>query len=250
MTWRHGRSVSLAGNYTWSDCYGLPVTTLTNTGANYIHQPYQNNGPVDINLDMGPCTSNAAISALDIRHVGNVTLVLNTPTFSGDVARRLGTGWTFATVFRANSGQPLTPTLGSDRALNGFLAAGAQPIPQRPNQLLEDVAAPNRGQDCVPGPCVAWVNPAAYGLPDVGTYGNAGVGSLRGPAFWQWDQSVSRQFQISAKQQIEIRVEAFNVTDSLRLGNPITSLSDARFGKIVSSSGGPRVMQVALRYIF
>jgi hypothetical protein len=226
------------------------VTTLTNTGANYIHQPYQNNGPIDINLDMGPCTSNAGATALDIRHVGNVTLVLNTPTFSGNVARRLGTGWTFATVFRANSGQPLTPTLGSDRALNGFLAAGAQPIPQRPNQVLEDVAAPNRGQDCVPGPCVAWVNPAAYALPDIGTFGNAGLGSLRGPAFWQWDQSVSRQFRISATQQIEIRVEAFNVTDSLRLGNPIASLSDARFGQIRSSNGGPRVMQVALRYIF
>ena len=86
MTWRRGRSVNLAGNYTWSDCYGLPVTTLTNTGANYIHQPYQNNGPVDVNLDMGPCTSNAAISALDIRHVGNVTLVHQ----HADVLRRCG----------------------------------------------------------------------------------------------------------------------------------------------------------------
>src|SRR4029079_11707729 len=147
---------------------------------------------------------------LDIRHVANVTLVLNTPTFSGDVARRLGTGWTFATVFRASSGAPLTPTLGSDRALNGFLAAGVQPIPQRPNQLLDDVAAADRGQDCVPGPCVAWLNSAAYGLPYIGAYGNTGVGSVRGAAFWQWDQSVSRQFQVSAKQQIEIRVEAFN----------------------------------------
>ena len=76
------------------------------------------------------------------------------------------------------------------------------------------------------------------------------MGSLRGPTFWQWDQAVSRQFPIAAGQQIEIRVEAFNVTDSLRLGNPITSLSDARFGHIVSSNGGPRVMQIALRYIF
>jgi hypothetical protein len=102
-TWRHGRSVNLAGNYTWSSCYGLPVTTLTNTGANYLHQPYQNNGPVDINLDMGPCSSNAVISSLDVRHVGNVTLVINTPTLAGNAARRLGPGWTFATVFRANS---------------------------------------------------------------------------------------------------------------------------------------------------
>ena len=67
---------------------------------------------------------------------------------------------------------------------------------------------------------MAWVNPAAYALPAVGAYGNTGVGSLRGPAFWQWDQAVSRQFRIGMTQQIELRVEAFNVTDSLRLGNP------------------------------
>jgi hypothetical protein len=250
MTWRHGRSVNLAGNYTWSSCYGLPVTTLTNTGANYLHQPYQNNGANDINLDMGPCSSNAVISSLDVRHVGNVTLVINTPTLAGNAARQLGSGWTFATVIRANSGQPLTPYIGSDRALNGFNAAGALPIPQRPNQQLDDVAAPNRGQDCLPGPCVAWVNPAAYALPAVGAYGNTGVGSLRGPAFWQWDQAVSRQFRVGMTQQIELRVEAFNVTDSLRLGNPITAMSDARFGTIVSSNGGPRVMQIAVKYIF
>src|SRR5262245_35356654 len=250
MTWRHGRSVNLAGHYTWSDCHGLPVTTLTNTGANYIHQPYQNNGPNDIDLDMGPCTSNAAIAALDVRHVGNVTLVVNTPTLTGTWARRLGSGWTLATVFRASSGQPLTATLGSDRALNGFLAAGAQPIPQRPNQVLSDIEASDRGQNCSPAPCVAWVNPIAYALPSLGAYGDVGVGSLRGPTFWQWDQAVSRQFPIGMGQQIEIRVEAFNVTDSLRLGNPITSMSDARFGRIVSSAGGPRVMQIALKYIF
>ena len=86
------------------------------------------------------------------------------------------------------------------------------------------------GRTALPAPCVAWVNPAAYALPDVGAFGDVGVGSLRGPAFWQWDQAVSRQFQIGRTQQIEIRVEAFNVTDSLRLGNPITSMSDARFG--------------------
>jgi len=251
MTWRQGRSVNLAANYTLSHCIGLPVTLLTNTGANYLHQPYQNNGPVDVNLDMGDCSSNAGNAAIDVRHVGNVTLVVNTPTFSRNWARRLGTGWAFATVFRTNSGYPFTPILGGlDRALNGFTAAGAQPIPQRPNQVLADPAAPDRGQNCSPAPCVAWVNPAAYALPDVGTFGNAGVGSLRGPAFWQWDQAVSRQFEIARGHRIEIRAEAFNVTHSLRLGNPVVDVSNARFGQILSSNGGPRIMQLALKYIF
>jgi hypothetical protein len=250
MTWRRGQRLNLAANYTWSKCRGLPVTTLTNTGANYLHQPYQNNGPVDIERDMGPCTSSFVFTALDIRHVGNVTLVVDAPTYSKPWARRLGTGWTFSSVIRANSGAPLTPAIGFDRALNGFFAAGALPIPQRPNQVLADTAAPNRGQNCTPAPCTAWVNPAAYALPDVGTYGNAGVGSLRGPTFWQWDQAVSRQFQLAPGQRIELRAEAFNVTNSTRLGNPIVVLNDARFGQIRSSAGGPRIVQLAVKYVF
>jgi len=116
--------------------------------------------------------------------------------------------------------------------------------------VLADTAAADRGQNCSPAPCVSWVNPAAYALPDVGTLGNTEVGSLRGPAFWQWDQAVSRQFEIAKGQRIEIRAEAFNVTDSLRLGSPVVDVSNARFGQILSSNGGPRIIQLALKYIF
>src|SRR5215831_14361793 len=76
---RLGERMNLDGNYTWSHCTGLPITTLTGFGATYPHGPYQNNGPQDRRLDMGDCTSNAAISALDVRHVANVTLVATTP---------------------------------------------------------------------------------------------------------------------------------------------------------------------------
>ena len=77
-----------------------------------------------------------------------------------------------------------------------------------------------------------------------------GIGTLRGPGFWDWSQTVSRKFPVAERQEIEFRAEAFNVTNSLRLGNPNVSLSGGQFGKIVSSSGGPRIMQFALKYIF
>ena len=81
--WRVGDNVNLGANWTWSHCIGLPVTTIANFAATYLNTPYQNNGPVNRHLDMGPCES----GSLDIRHIVNVTLVVNTPRFE----RQLGT---------------------------------------------------------------------------------------------------------------------------------------------------------------
>jgi hypothetical protein len=77
-----------------------------------------------------------------------------------------------------------------------------------------------------------------------------GISALRGPGFWDWSQTVSRKFKVAEGQQVEFRAEAFNVTNSLRLGSPVVSLSGGQFGKITSSNGGPRIMQFALKYIF
>ena len=196
---------------------------------------------------MGDCTGNGA--SLDVRHIGNITLVANTPKFTGNMARLLATGWTFSTIYQVRSGQPLTPTIGSDQAFNGFLAQGNYPIPQRPNQLSATVDATNKGQSCPTAPCISYFNPAAVGLPTAGTYGNMGVGSLRGPGFWEWDQTVSRAFQVHEGQRVEIRAEAFNLTNSVRYGNPNVTLGGT-FGQITSSFGGPRIMQFAVKYVF
>jgi hypothetical protein len=249
---RLSRSLNLDGNYTWSHCIGLPITTLTNSGSANPHGPYQNTGPSDRALDMGDCTSSATLASLDRRHVANVTLVATTPQFSGGSwLQRVGSTWTASTIFQTYSGQPLIPMIGSDQAYNGIGAGqGNIYIPQRPNQVLPDVTAADRGKGCLPGPCVSWFNPAAVALPVAATYGNMGVGSLRGPGFWEWDQTISRRFVLREGQQIEFRAEAFNVTNSVRLGTPNVSLSGGQFGRITSSAGGPRIMQFALKYVF
>ncbi|MBP1623753.1 MAG: TonB-dependent receptor [Acidobacteria bacterium] len=259
-----GERLSLDGNYTWSHCIGLPITTVLNLGGTYPHGPYQNNGPNDRRLDFGDCSGSdmlTFINLLDIRQAANVSFVASTPKYSGGSwLKRIASSWNFSTIFQIHSGQPLMPMIGSDQAYNGLgFGQAAIPVPQRPNQVLPNVAASDRGQSCMPGPCVSWFNPAAMALPAAGTYGNMGVGSLRGPGFWEWDQSMSRKFQISEGHQIEFRAEAFNVTNSLRLGNPDTNLSSGNFGKITASANpsgimtgnnGGRVMQFALKYIF
>ena len=115
---------------------------------------------------------------------------------------------------------------------------------------------------------MSWLNPAAFAAPALGTMGNMGYNDMVGPGFWQWDAALSRQFPVREVQRLEVRVEAFNITNSLRLGNPnTTSGSAATFGLITndatptsgtgvggtsgSSTNAPaRVMQFALNMFF
>ena len=101
---------------------------------------------------------------------------------------------------------------------------------------------------------------AAFAQPAPGTYGNMGANNVWGPGYWEWDEAVSRQFSIREGHSVEIRAEAFNVTNSVRFNVPGQTLSQpATFGKISTSAaslflgatgGGPRVMQFALKYVF
>ena len=48
---------------------------------------------------------------------------------------------------------------------------------------------------------------------------------------------------------MEFRAEAFNVTNSLRMNDPVTNLNSNTFGQVTSAKD-PRIMQFALKYFF
>ena len=126
-------------------------------------------------------------------------------------------------------------TRGLDRALSGIAR-------QRPNQVL---ASPNGNKSLT-----NYLNPAALAQPALGTYGNVGFASVRGPASWQLDTALSRIFELGEQQRLEFRAEAYNLTKSLRKGNPGTNLNNlAAFGQITTASD-PRILQFALKYVF
>ena len=70
-----------------------------------------------------------------------------------------------------------------------------------------------------------------------------------GPTVTQFDASLSRSFQITERQRVEVRAEAFNVLNNFRKGTLVTSLNSATFGQITSALD-PRIMQFALKYVF
>ena len=94
-----------------------------------------------------------------------------------------------------------------------------------------------------------YLNPAAFAQPDLGTLSTMSPRNILGPPNWQFDMALSRIFQIREAQKIELRAEAFNVTNSLRMGNPNRALNQNTFGQI-NTSGDARVMQFAFKYMF
>ena len=94
-----------------------------------------------------------------------------------------------------------------------------------------------------------WLNPAAFAQPALGTYGNMGPRNVRGPKSVRIDMGLTRAFQIRERQSIEFRAEAFNVPNLVNLGPPTLVLTNGNFGQILSASD-PRIMQLALKYVF
>jgi hypothetical protein len=93
----------------------------------------------------------------------------------------------------------------------------------------------------------ASVNPAT--LMGKFTYGNLGRNALRGPGAFNTNLSLSKVFRVREKVNVELRVDAFNLFNTVEFSNPDTNIGDPSFGQI-SNTADPRIMQVALHVKF
>jgi hypothetical protein len=221
---RSGRS-TIDANYTWSHCISdLWATTSGTLGRHGVTDPDNRR------FDRGNCNE----GTIDYRHLFNLSAVTETPQFSNPALRVVGSGWTVSTIFRVLSGNFQSLTTTQDRALNNT-------VNQRVNQIL---ASPYG--DKTPG---NYFNPAAFALPALGSLGNSGRGSVAGPGTWQFDMALKRSFQLHEAQNLELRVEAFNVLNAFRMNELITNFNASNFGQVTSAKD-PRIMQFALKYVF
>jgi hypothetical protein len=170
----------------------------------------------------------------DRRHILNLTLVAQTPRFANSSLRAVGSGWKFAGIYRATSANFLSVIASTDRQLSGASN-------QRLNQVRGNVLCANPTPNC-------WIDPAAFTTPALGTLGNMGKSNVQGPGFLQFDLAVSREFRLREGQNLEIRGEAFNATNSFRAASVVTTQS-ATFGKILAAQD-PRILQVAMKFAF
>lgn len=115
------------------------------------------------------------------------------------------------------------------------------------------------------------VIPSSNGTATAGAtgtdFGNVGRNVLRGPRQRNMDLAVIRRFPISESKNIELRAEFFNLFNISNFANPISNLSavptasidpvtgqiigdPGDFGRIISTSSNPRLIQLALKFNF
>jgi hypothetical protein len=236
----HG--VTVQANYTWSHCISdLENTELGTAGPLYVV-------PSERRIDRSNCVLS------DQRQVANISVVAQTPRFSGRALRMVASDWQVSAIINAKSAQFFTVTTGVDNALSGQAN-------QRPN-LLAGTSPFAASAACAPAPCVQWATSTAFASPATGTYGNLGAFNLAGPRVLQFDVALVRAFRIREKQTFQVRGEAFNILNRVNLATPVATLNSSNFGQItadisgpqagglVASSGDPRIVQLALKFVF
>jgi hypothetical protein len=146
-------------------------------------------------------------------------------------------GWTIAPVVTLQSGMPLAVTQATN--FNAFAGFGTQ----RPNQV-GDPALPASERTTA-----RWFDTAAFSAAPRFTIGTSSRNPVRGPAYRSVDLAVVRHLRVRGAAAVDLRGEVFNVTNTPPLGGPNTVLGTPGFGSI-TSAGDPRVVQLAVKFVF
>jgi hypothetical protein len=123
-------------------------------------------------------------------------------------------GWTLTAQLTSGSGLPITPYYLTTTPGTGF--AGA-------------VRASLKGVS-TDAPAGYYLNPEAYVAPAPGTWGTAGRNSARGPRQFGVNAGITRSFPWGSRYNLDWRVDATNVLNSVTYTTVHTLLGDPLFG--------------------
>src|SRR2546425_8465599 len=91
-----------------------------------------------------------------------------------------------------------------------------------------------------------YLNPSLYVNNPIGTYGNAGHNSLRGPGYFDVDVAVTREVKLNEPLTFHARGGAFKVLNHPNFGSPNANISSSSFGQI-RSARDPRILQASMK---
>ena len=150
-------------------------------------------------------------------------------------------GWSLNAVLAVSSGIPIP--------VNGSFPNQSTYFNQRPDLTCDP------GKDA-PHSRVQWFLPNCYAVPASPYLAGSSprlLSSVRSDGTHNLDLSLFKNFPQGEKGNLQLRVEAFNFTNSVQLGLPNSTWNPnnlASFGQITSASSSPRQIQFGARYTF
>jgi hypothetical protein len=244
----HG--LTTQSNFTWSKTLSTGAVVQA-TSADTAPDPY--------NLNTG-----YGLAGFDRKFVYNLFFVYAPPVYKGQqgvLGRVLG-GWTFAPIFTAGSGLPIT--LGT---VNG----GGQAFGEGDSS---NFFGNGNSENAIPvGHVSAGVHKTAGQLPSLFADGAAafdqfrqpilgldskdgGWGILRGLSYWNMDMSIRKSFKITERFNFEFQTVIVNVLNHPVFQDPgpgdylDTSAGPVGFGTLPAQGNTPRTMEFGLRLSF
>jgi hypothetical protein len=167
---------------------------------------------------------------------------------SQPILKYLVAGWQVSGVTTVQSGSPVNVTFGQDRANIG--RTGLQ-RPDLVGALPELNCQPNSAgaSDVERRQLIDCFDASAFALPAQFTFGNAGRNILRGPKFVSTDLSLMKNVPLQGNVRLQVRVEMFNVFNTVNYSNPNSSFGSSAFGRI-TGAGSMRQVQLGGKILF
>jgi hypothetical protein len=271
LTRRLSRGLQLLATYTYAKSIDNASGVVSGTGAA--------GDTVAIFGDQTDNRANRGVSDFDRTHRLVLGYVWEMPQPAiarrSTVARLLFSHWQIGGIITAMSGLPIDIVDGGAGTFYLGQGGGARP------NFAPGATIRTATSNVPPG---YFFNPFAFARPVVlagqmipsssgtatasatGTdFGNVGRNVLRGPRQTNVDFSIIKRFRVDESKNIEFRVEFFNLFNQVNLANPISNLNAIQpsegvidlntgkiinpgdFGRIISTSNNPRIIQFALK---
>jgi len=220
------RGMQFLTSYTWS--HTLDVSSDSNGGGAPMN-------PYNWRADYGN-------SNWDIRHRFIASYLWEIPFFknASPLLRNIFGNWQLNGITTLQGGVPINVTYGTDTANTS--SGGSN----RPNLVHAPTA------NCGDGHLTGCIDATAFAAVPSGVYayGNAGRNLIFGPHLFTTDLSLFKNFRIFERARFELRLEAFNATNSPEFSNPSATFGTAAFGSITSTLIDNRDVQLGGRIIW
>jgi hypothetical protein len=152
-------------------------------------------------------------------------------------------GWQIAGIGTFQSGRPFTVI---DGDFSAVLVGTTDPRPDlAPGASHEDQTT----SGSVSSRIDMYLNRDAF-VSSGTRFGNLGRNTVIGPDQRRVDLSISKMTRMLGSRSLEFRAEIYNVTNTPTFRNPARDIAAANFGQITRTRGGPRVVQLGLKFRF